>query len=64
LEQLSNDRVAAAFHAVHHDGFALVLGLGHTADKANKSATDQALNGRATIVMCGNRRTKQTARRS
>ncbi len=35
MKQLSNDAVTAAFHALHHDHLALVLGLGHTSDKAN-----------------------------
>ncbi|WP_305346503.1 hypothetical protein [Cypionkella sp.] len=64
VEQLTNHSVATAFHAVHHDRFALVLRLGHTADEANKSAADQSLNGSSTLVVVSNRGTKQTARRS
>jgi hypothetical protein len=64
MKQLSDDMVTAAFHAVHHDCFTLVLRLGHTPDEANKSAADQSLNGSSALVICGYRGTKQTARRS
>jgi hypothetical protein len=64
MKQLSNNAVAAAFHAVHYDRFALVLRFGHTPDEADKSAADQSLNGSSTLVVVSNRGTKQTARRS
>jgi hypothetical protein len=64
MKQLSNNAVAAAFHAVHHDRFALVLRFGHTPDEANKSAADQSLSGSSTLVVVSNRGTKQTTRRS
>ena len=64
MKQLSNNAVAAAFHAVHHDRFAFVLRFGNTPDEADKSAADQSLNGSSTLVVVSNRGTKQTAHRS
>lgn len=64
MKLLTNDAMSAAFHAIHHDHFALVLRFGHPPDEANHSTSDQSLNGSSTLVVCGNRGTKQTTRRS